>query len=145
MTVKALKAGKTTIKFAAAGTDKYLAKEISYTLTVTEKFVPAEVPFAFDGGVQDVTAGKGMTQTGLGKDYSASPHLKFDGSGDCLVIQMAGSAKYLRYAIRGNSVSGETAKYEVMESADGETYSLLKDYDAESLKSELDETLNLKE
>ena len=145
VTVKALKAGKTTIKFAAAGTDKYLAKEISYTLTVTEKFVPAEVPFAFDGGVQDVTAGKGMTQTGLGKDYSASPHLKFDGSGDCLVIQMAGSAKYLRYAIKGNSISGETAKYEVMESADGETYSLLKAYDAESLKSELDETLNLKE
>ena len=145
VTVKALKAGKTTIKFAAAGTDNYLAKEISYTLTVTEKFVPAEVPFAFDGGVQDVTAGKGMIQTGLGSDYKVSPYLKFDGSGDCLVIQMAGSAKYLRYAIKGNSVSGETAKYEVMESADGETYSLLKAYDADLKSSEVDETLNLKE
>lgn len=145
VTIKALKAGKTTIKFEAAGTDNYLAKEISYTLIVTEKFVPAEVPFAFDGGVQDVTAGKGMIQTGLGSDYKVSPYLKFDGSGDCLVIQMAGSAKYLRYAIKGNSISGETAKYEVMESADGETYSLLKAYDADLKSSEVDETLNLKE
>ena len=144
-TIKALKAGTTTITFEAAGTDNYLPKTVSYKLTVVEKFVPAAIPFAFDGGASDATSGKGMTQTGLGSDYKASPYLKFDGSGDCLVIQMAGSAKYLRYAIKGNSISGETAKYEVMESADGETYSLLKAYDAESLKSELDETLNLKE
>ena len=145
VTIKALKAGKTTIKFEAAGTDNYLAKEISYTLIVTEKFVPAEIPFAFDGGINDATPSRGMMQKGLDKDYSASPYLKFNDTDDYLVIQTAAPAKYLRYAIKGYSVGGEEAKYEVMESADGETYTLLKAYDAESLKAELDETLSLKE
>ena len=146
-TIKALKAGTTTITFEAAGTDNYLPKTVSYKLTVVEKFVPAAIPFAFDGGASDATSGKGMTQTGLGKDYSASPHLKFDNTDDCLVIQTADAAKYLRYILKSNGFTGETAKYEVMESADGETYTVLKAYgpdDVENLK-EYDETLNLKE
>lgn len=145
VTVKALKAGTTTIKFVAAATDSYLEKSVEYTLIVTEKLVPAEIPFAFDGGINDATPSRGIMQKGLDRDYSASPYLKFNDTDDYLVIQTAAPAKYLRYAIKGNSVGGEEAKYEVMESADGETYTLLKAYDAESLEAELDETLNLKE
>lgn len=129
-TVAALKPGTTTITISTGETDHYLAKTFSYKLTVTEKFAPAVIPFEFDGGKADVTPGVGMTATGLGTDYGKSPKLKFDGDGDAIVINIASEAKYLHYVIKGNgnNTDAQSGEFNVLESADGETYTTLKNY-----------------
>ena len=129
-TVTALKAGSTTITISTDETANYLAKTFSYKLTVTEKNVPAAIPFEFDGGKADITPATGMSATGLGSDYSKSPKLKFDGNGDNLVVNIASDAKYLHYVIKGNGSGAEaqSGEFTVEESADGETYTSLRNY-----------------
>ena len=129
-TVTALKIGTTTITISTDETDEYLAKTFSYKLTVNEKSVPAAIPFEFDGGKADVTPGKGMVSTGLGSDYANSPKLKFDGNGDNLIINIASEAKYLSYVIKGNGSGSDpqAGEFNVEESADGVTYTSLKNY-----------------
>ena len=129
-TVTALKVGSTTITISTDETEAYQAKTFSYKLNVNEKFVPAAIPFEFDGGKADATPGKGMTATGLGTDYAASPKLKFDSNGDNLIVNIASEAKYLNYIIKGNGNSDgpQTGEFTIEESADGETYTALKSY-----------------
>lgn len=129
-TVTALKIGTTTITISTDETDEYLAKTFSYKLTVNEKSVPAAIPFEFDGGKADVTPGKGMVSTGLGSDYANSPKLKFDGNGDNLIINIASEARYLSYVIKGNGSGSDpqAGEFNVEESADGVTYTSLKNY-----------------
>lgn len=142
-TVTALKAGTTKITIRSTETANYQAAELSYTLTVTEKFVAAAIPFEFDGGKADVTPGKGMTQTGLSSDYNSSPKLKFDTTADELVINIAEAADYLHYVIKGNSYADakdkEPAAFDVQESANGTEYTSLKHYGAADLKEQLAE------
>ncbi|MCR5334590.1 MAG: DUF4465 domain-containing protein [Bacteroidaceae bacterium] len=128
--VTALKVGTTTITISTDETDNYQAKTFSYKLNVSEKFVPAVIPFEFDGGKADITPGKGMTATGLGTDYTKSPKLKFDSNGDKLIINIASEAKYLNYVIKGNGSGSDpqAGEFNVEESADGETYTSLKSY-----------------
>lgn len=123
VTVTPVGVGTTKITITSAETDTYNEGTLSYTLTV--KGI-AKVPFAFNGGKADVASTVGMSQSGLGSDYSASPKLKFDGTGDNLVINYASSAKYLYYTVKGNSFSGGT--FDVQESADGETYTTINSY-----------------
>lgn len=129
--VRAIKAGTTVITLSVAETANYLPKTITYTLKVTEPVTPAAVPFAFDGGRDDAASTDGVTATGLGTDYKASPMLKFDGNGDNMVIQIAEAAKYLHFTIKGNGNNSDPQKgtFTVEESADGETYTILKSYD----------------
>lgn len=129
--VRAIKAGTTVITLSVAETANYLPKTITYTLTVTEPVIPAAVPFAFDGGKDDATPASGVTATGLGSDYKSSPKLKFDGNGDNMVINIAEAAKFLHYTIKGNGNNSDPQKgtFTVQESADGETYTTLKNYD----------------
>ena len=129
-TVTALKVGTTTITISTDETDNYQAKTFSYKLNVSEKFVPAVIPFEFDGGKADITPGKGMTATGLGTDYTKSPKLKFDSNGDKLIINIASEAKYLNYVVKGNGSGSDpqAGEFNVEESADGETYTSLKSY-----------------
>lgn len=141
--VTALKPGKTTITITASETANYQEAKLTYTLTVTEVFAAAAIPFEFDGGKADVTPGKGMTQTGLGSDYTSSPKLKFDTTADELVINIAEAADYLHYVIKGNSYADakdkEPAAFDVQESANGTEYTSLKHYGAADLKEQLAE------
>lgn len=96
------------------------AKSNVVIITVEEPTL-ASLPFSFDGGVSDIAKIKGMSQSGLGSDYSSSPKLKFDNQGDNMVINFNEAAKKVTYTIKGNGTSG-TYAFDVMESADGIEY-----------------------
>lgn len=126
VTVTPRAAGTTTIKISAPATENYLAAEKSYTLTV-EANNAATLPFSFDGGVNDIASTTGMSQSGLGSDYSASPKLKFGDQGDNLIIHFSEAAKKVTYMLKGNGLSGSYA-FDVMESADGITYTTVQSH-----------------
>lgn len=85
----------------------------------------ATLPFSYDGGKSNLPSG--MTGSGLGSDYSApAPKLKFDGSGDALVLKINEAPYALAFDIKGNSFSGGT--FSVQTSADGSTYGDLDTY-----------------
>ena len=86
----------------------------------------ATLPFEFDGGKADIEATEGLTQEGLGNDYSSSPKLKFDSTGDCLVLKFDERPGKLTFDIKGNSFSEGTFK--VQTSEDGTTYTDLATY-----------------
>lgn len=101
--------------------------EASATLKISQaKAAYATYPFAFDGGIEDVTNAGGMTQYGLGSDYASSPKLRFDNTGDWLIIKTNEAPSQLTYDIKNNSFSGGT--FTVQESADGENYTEVASY-----------------
>ena len=128
-TVTLLTTGSTTITANFAGNDLYKSANASYTLNVD---VSTPLPFSFDGGKSDVASKTGLTQNGLGSDYGSSPKLKFDGTGDNLILKYTGSANVLTFDIVGNSFSGGTFK--VQYSEDGVNYTDLETYDDLSAK-----------
>jgi hypothetical protein len=86
----------------------------------------AKLPFAFDGGRDDIATTAGLTQTGLGTDYGYSPKLKFDGTGDELILKIDEIPGALYFDIKGNGFSGST--FTVQTSADGTNYTDLATY-----------------
>ncbi len=80
----------------------------------------ATLPFEFNGGKADIENTDGLYQEGLGGDYSSAPRLKFDGSGDYLLLQFNERPDTLTFIIKGNSFSGGT--FTVQTSEDGETF-----------------------
>ena len=105
-----------------------LTKEV----TLTQKGIVAPItqfaslPFSFDGGKADIEGTEGLTQDGLGADYKNSPYLKFDGTGDYLLLAFNERPGELTFNIQGNSFSGGTFK--VMASEDGEEYGTVATY-----------------
>ena len=94
-------------------------------------YVPdyAELPFSFDGGKADIDNINGLTADGLGSDYNNSPKLKFDGTGDWLLLHFIEEPGTLSFSIKGNSFSqGSTSTFTVQTSNDGETYTDLAVY-----------------
>ena len=123
--VTILAAGKVTITATTAGDATYAAGSASYNITITNPgLAVATLPFAFNGNKAAIETTAGMTQNGLGSDYSTSTapnsQLKFDGTGDWVVIRFDSEPEKLSYDIKNNSFSG--GKFSVQESADGETY-----------------------
>ena len=106
----------------------YESELITVTQTAYDSGV-ASLLFAFDGGRDDVAGTSGLMQSGLGTDYSSSPKLKFDDTGDYLVLQFDSQAASVSFDIKTNSFSGGTFK--VQESADGINYSDLATYNDE--------------
>lgn len=97
--------------------------------TVTQpKFVAdyATLPFVFDNGKNAISTTSGLTQEGLGSDYDSSPKLRFDGTGDYLILKISERPGILTFDIKGNSFSG--GAFKVQTSEDGETYTDLKTY-----------------
>lgn len=121
--VSVLKTGTTTITISATETDKYLAAEAKYTLTVVPAWVAASLPFTFDGGKSSIAPGNGIKQNGLGTDYDSSPKLKFDDTDDVVFVRINETADTVSYTIKGNGFSGGT--FDVLQSADGITYKTL--------------------
>ncbi len=108
----------------------YVGEVYSNLVTVTQAaFVPdyATLPFAFDGGQADIASKNGLTEDGIAtKDYASSPKLKFDNTGDYLVLKINEAASLLTFDINGNGFSGGTFK--VQTSADGIDYDDLETY-----------------
>ncbi len=97
----------------------------------------ATLPFAYDGnGSGELPAGLTVSGTGT---YSSSPAIKFDGTGDWLIIKLAERFGTLTFDIKGNSFSGGTFK--VQQSANGETYTDVKEY-TEFNNETISETIN---
>jgi hypothetical protein len=90
----------------------------------------AELPFAFNGGKADIEGTDGLTQEGLGNDYNATSNpttqLKFDGTGDWMLLHFNEAPGTLTFDIKGNSFNGGT--FTVQTSEDGETYEDLVAY-----------------
>lgn len=86
----------------------------------------AELPFEFDGGRNDIQGTAGLTADGLGDDYNNSPKLRFDSTGDWVILHFNERPGTLTFDIKGNSFSGGT--FTVQTSEDGETYTDLKAY-----------------
>lgn len=113
----------------------YYSEPISIT---QEGFVSdyATLPFEFDGGKTDIATTNGLTHEGLDTDYNSSPKLKFNNTGDNLILRFDERPGTLTFDIKGNSFSGGT--FTVQTSEDGETYTNLKSYT--ELGSTLSET-----
>ena len=96
----------------------------------------ATLPFAFDGGRADIETTDGLTQNGLGSDYSSSPKLKFDTTDDWMILHFNEEPGQFSFVIRGtgNPFSGT---FTVETSVDGVDYETLATYtelgDAETM------------
>ena len=90
----------------------------------------ATLPFEFNGVRADIEDVDGLTQEGLGTDYAISTNpttqLKFDGTGDWLLLHFDREPGKLSFDIKGNGFSGGT--FTVQTSEDGVTYTELASY-----------------
>ena len=87
----------------------------------------AELPFAFNSGKAAIEGTDGLSQEGLGSDYGTeNTKLKFDHTGDWLLLQFDERPGTLTFDIKGNSFSGST--FTVQTSEDGTTYTDLATY-----------------
>ena len=90
----------------------------------------ATLPFEFNGGRADIEGTDGLTQEGLGADYNANNNpttkLKFDNTGDWMLLHFDEVPGTLTFDIKGNSFSGGT--FTVQTSEDGETFEELASY-----------------
>ena len=95
---------------------------------IQNKFIPdyATLPFEFDGGLNDITSTDGLTQDGLDTDYGSSPKLKFNSTGDWVILKLNERPGTLTFDIKGNSFSGGT--FTVQTSENGVTYTDLETY-----------------
>ena len=112
------------------------------TVTVTQKHYVADfatLPFEFNGGKADIENTAGLTQSGLGDDYKSDPKLKFDGTGDNVILKIDERPGVLTFNIKGNNFSGGT--FTVQTSEDGieytdvATYSTLGDTETKTISN----------
>ncbi len=131
--------GESAVTFACTANEGTADRTATVTLsyegaenvivTVTQGHFVADyatLPFVFNGGVADIESTAGLTQEGLGSDYSNSPKLKFDGTGDWLILHFNEQPGTLTFDIKNNSFSGGT--FTVQTSEDGVTYTDLETY-----------------
>ncbi len=97
----------------------------------------ATIPFAYDGNGQNPPTG--MTVYGIGT-YNTSPKMKFDGTGDYVIIYYHGEANKLGYTIK-NYGNFTNSTFDVLESVDGTNYSTVHSYT--SLDATLNESYNI--
>ena len=86
----------------------------------------ATLPFEFDSEYSFIANTSGLTESGVGNYSSSYPHLKFDGTGDWLILHFNEAPGMLSFTIKGNNFDGGT--FSVQTSEDGATYSDLGTY-----------------
>ena len=87
----------------------------------------ATLPFAFNSGSSAISSTNGLTQNGLGSDYSdTNARLKLDSTGDYVVLKINETPGTLTFYLKGNGFSGGT--FTLQESADGTSYSDVASY-----------------
>ena len=110
------------------------AKEVYYSdvIAITQEAAPsyAALPFSFNSGRSDIDGTDGLSHNGLGTDYSANnapnTRLKFDTTGDWLLLEFNEEPGILSFDVKGNTFSGGTFK--VQTSEDGVTFTDLASY-----------------
>ena len=119
--------GIRTAYFKVYGSISETNEVYSELITITQA-VPSvtSLPFVFEGGKSDIPKTFGLTQEGLGSDYSTSPKLKFDGTGDNLILHFNERPGTLSFNIKGNGFAGGT--FTVQTSEDGMNYTDLATY-----------------
>ena len=118
-----------TAYFKVCGFDENENELYSELITVTQAaFVLdyATLPFEFDKGKSSIESTAGLIENGLGGDYNSSPKLKFDGTGDWLILQFNERPGILTFDIKGNGFSEGT--FTVQTSKDGVNYTELESY-----------------
>ena len=119
--VTVVAAGKVTITASTIGDATHDAGTASYTITIIDPYENiARLPFTYNSGKAAIETTAGITHSGLGSDYNDAPYLKFDGTGDHVIIHFDVEPGILSYDIKGNSFNGGT--FTVQESENGETY-----------------------
>ena len=119
---------KAYIKVYAIGNEGEARSEL---ITVTQAAADyASLPFSFNGGLSAIASTLGLTQSGLGGDYKSAPKLKFDTSGDYLILNFKETPASLSFDIKGNGSGSDPwdGTFIVQTSADGENYTDLKAY-----------------
>lgn len=86
----------------------------------------ATLPFAFNDKKNAISDTEGLSHSGLGSDYAAKPYLKFDGTGDNLILKINENPGILSFDIEGNGFKDGT--FTVQTSVDGTEYSELIKY-----------------
>ena len=87
----------------------------------------ATLPFEYDGGRNAINTDiTGLSQEGLGTDYSSSPKLKFADTGAYVVLKFNERPGKLTFDVKGNTFSGGT--FTVQTSEDGTNYTNLATY-----------------
>ena len=92
----------------------------------------AILPFTYDSG-NPGTSVTGLTQSGLGSDYSTSPRMKFDTALDYLILNFSGVPGTLSFKIKWNqgvSASRFPGDFTLQESPDGITYTTVQLYNS---------------
>ena len=101
------------------------------TLTQAGNAAPAadyaELPFEFDGGSADIETTAGLSQSGLGSDYKASPYLKLDNTDDYVLLAFNERPGVLTFDVKGNG-SPWAGTFTVQVSEDGEEYGTVATY-----------------
>ena len=106
------------------------AETYSNFVTINQEAAPtvATLPFVYDGNGLGVLP-DGLTQHGLTDKYNSSPKMKFDETGDWLLLHFDGTPGILTFDIKGNPGSGDwSGTFTVQTSEDGVTYSELATY-----------------
>ena len=97
----------------------------------------AELPFEFDGGKADIETTDGLYQEGLDDDYSSSPKLKFNTTGDYVLLQFQEEPGTLTFDIKAYQSQGSwEGTLTVMTSSDGISYTEKASYSTISTTKE---------
>ncbi len=118
-----------TAYFKVYGVDADANDVYSNLVTISQAAYVADyatLPFAFDGGRTDIETTMGLTQEGLDSDYGSSPKLKFNTTGDWMILKLNEAPKSLSYDIKGNAFADGT--FDVELSSDGINYTNLASY-----------------
>ncbi len=110
--------GVSDTNISVSYTENATTKTSSQAITVAAATAYATLPVSFDGKKADLPTG--FTQTGLGSDYSSKPYLKFDHTGDNLILKIKHVPNELNFDVQGMTFSGGTFTLQV--SDDGTTY-----------------------
>jgi len=90
----------------------------------------ATLPFTYDAG-KPVVSVTGLTQSGLGTDYSTSPMMKFDTTGDYLILNFTGVPGTLSFKIKWNQATTATrfpGDFTLQESSNGISFTTVQLY-----------------
>lgn len=110
-------------------TKRFLLSLCLMTLTLlcggNKAWGQAKLPISsFDDGKSKLPTG--FTQKGLGSDYSASPKLKFDDTGDYLIVQFDSDPSNFSCSVKQNGDGSSSNKFDIQYSKDGNTYTTFR-------------------
>lgn len=116
-----------------------------------EDITPANLPFEFNGVRNDINAANGIVHDGLGSDYSANggpnTRLKFDGTGDYVVVAFTSAPQTLSFYYKANSGKNnfEGSSFLLESSTNGTSWTTLKTYSKDNIteyQKEVQETID---